>query len=146
MWLVEFLTFAKICVSSIGCRAHSHLEKLIKFATLRSSTITWMKPYLTWLKSSLSIHVWLRSHQYATFALGFHLSATWQYWNTAHAMHCMPFKKISHFIKKSISKWYSQTLIILAVQGKDIGHKLSSLHWNLEGVELPLDRDSRFLD
>lgn len=31
-------------------------------------------------------------------------------------------------------------------QGKDIGHKLSSLHWNLEGVELPLDSNSRFPD
>ncbi len=29
-------------------------------------------------------------------------------------------------------------------QGEDIG--LSSLRWNFEGVELPLDHDSQFLD
>lgn len=31
-------------------------------------------------------------------------------------------------------------------RGEDIGHKLSSLRWNCEGVELPLDRDSQFQD
>lgn len=30
-------------------------------------------------------------------------------------------------------------------QGEDIGHKLSNLCWNFEGVELPLDHDSQFL-
>lgn len=31
-------------------------------------------------------------------------------------------------------------------QGKDIGRELSSLRWYFEGVELPLDHDSQFLD
>lgn len=31
-------------------------------------------------------------------------------------------------------------------QGDDIGYKLSSLRWNFEGVELPLDHGSQFLD
>lgn len=31
-------------------------------------------------------------------------------------------------------------------QGEDIGYKLSSLRWNFEGAELPLDHDSQFLD
>lgn len=31
-------------------------------------------------------------------------------------------------------------------QGENVGRKLSSLSWSFEGVELPLDRDSQFLD
>lgn len=34
----------------------------------------------------------------------------------------------------------------VGVGGKDIARKPSGARWNLEGVELPLDRDSRFLD
>lgn len=46
------------------------------------------------------------------------------------------------FIKKPIKQIHIWQ--ILCHQGKDIALKPSSANWNLEGVELPLDRESRF--
>lgn len=49
-----------------------------------------------------------------------------------------------YLIKKPIKQ--IDIWIVLCYQGKDIALKPSSVNWNLEGVELPLDRESRFFE